>query len=82
MFHHHWTYRGHGVKNSLFNLLIQFHLTSWVAIVGTAAIVSILVTYFRFHYIFALVIGGMIALVWNFLWSKFVIWRDKTHPGD
>lgn len=78
LLHHHWTYRGHGKENRILSLLIQFHATSWVAIVGTAVVVSFCVHYLRMHYIPALVIGGAVALVWNFIWSRYVIWRAHT----
>jgi dolichol-phosphate mannosyltransferase len=79
MFHHHWTYKGHGKENRLVSLLVQFHATSWVAVVGTALVVSFCVHYLHLHYFPALVIGGILALIWNFIWSKYVIWRKHSH---
>ena len=73
--HHNWTYSSHNVKKTILQLIVQFHVTSWIAIIGTALIVSFCVTYLHLNYFIALLIGGFIALIWNFIWSKFVIWR-------
>src|SRR3990167_3662561 len=40
--HHNYTYKDRSSK-SIRNLLIQFHVSSWTAIVGSAAIVTIAV---------------------------------------
>lgn len=78
LLHHNWTYKGHGVQKGIGQLLIQFHASSWVAIVGTAGIISFCVDYLHLHYFPALVIASVLALGWNFLWSKYVIWRHHS----
>ena len=40
MLHHHWTYKEHKVQKSLSTLLVQFHASSWPAIVGSALMVT------------------------------------------
>ena len=82
MLHHTWTYKGHGVKKSIIHLLIQFHATSWIAIVGTALIVSSCIKFLHMPYVIALVISSAIALVWNYVWTKYVIWRKHEHQGS
>src|SRR6266705_2935749 len=67
LLHHHWTYKDANVTKSLMNLLVQFHVTSWLAIVGTAAVVSLGVNHFHLHYFTALVIGGVTAIGWNYI---------------
>lgn len=74
-FHHTWTYKSKSVNKSVRTLLIQFHLTSWFAIIATALIVTAGVDILQMHYIMSLFIAGMLALLWNFIWSKYVIWR-------
>jgi putative flippase GtrA len=37
--HHHWTYKSHKVEKSTRQLLLQFHASTWPAIVGSAAMV-------------------------------------------
>jgi len=77
LLHHNWTYKGHGAQKSFVHLLVQFHATSWIAIIGTAAIVSLCVNWAHMHYFSALVVGGALAMAWNFIWSKYVIWRKR-----
>ncbi len=78
MLHHTWTYKGHHVKKSLAQLLVQFHATTWPAIVGSALMVSAFVKWLHMSSLMALAISSLIALLWNFVWSKFVIWRNVT----
>ena len=82
LLHHHWTYKGHNVKKTVLRLLIQFHVTSWLAIVGTATVVSGGISLLHLHYFTALVIGGITGLGWNFIWSKFVIWQHHSQHVD
>lgn len=75
MLHHHWTYNKKNVVKSIKQLLWQFHATSWIAILGSALIVSVCIHTLHLNYILALVISSVIALAWNFLWSKYYIWK-------
>ena len=76
--HHNWTYKHHKVKKSIITLLIQFHATSWPAILGSAVMVSIFESVFGFNEFLSLVGSSLIALLWNFGWSKYVVWRKVT----
>jgi putative flippase GtrA len=76
--HHTWTYKRHQVTKSIPTLLIQFHLTSWMAIIGTAILVTVGVDLLKLNYIIALFLAGGIAMFWNFVWTKFVIWKSKS----
>jgi len=78
MMHHNWTYKSHHVNKSLKSLFIQFHATTWPAILGSTAMVSVGVNIFHISKFIALVISSVVSLGWNFVWSKFVIWRDVT----
>lgn len=80
LFHHHWTYKASKVRKTISTLIVQFHLTSWMAIIGSALIVSVGVQVFHLSYFIALMIASGTALFWNFGWSKFVIWR--RHGGE
>lgn len=73
--HHNWTYKDNVTNKSIKNLLIQFHASSWSAILGSAAIVAGGVKIFHLNYVVALVIASAAGLFWNFGWTKFVIWR-------
>ena len=78
-FHYNWTYKSRKSSNKIKNLIFQFHLTSWAAIVGSAFLVSGGVKYLHINYLVALVISSAIALVWNFAWTKLVIWKRQDH---
>lgn len=78
MLHHHWTYKNNKVEKSFYKLLVQFHSVAWPAIVGSAGMVSIGKHFFHLGNFVALVVSSTIVLLWNFVWSKFVIWRDVS----
>lgn len=76
--HHNWTYKHHNVRKSIPRLIVQFHATSWPAILGSALMVDFGVRFFHLSSSLSLVISSLIALLWNFLWSKFVVWKDVS----
>lgn len=76
--HHKWTYKRNNVKKSPFNLLIQFHATSWPAILGSSVMVTVCERVFNFNELLSLATSSLIALFWNFGWSKYVVWRKVT----
>lgn len=76
MLHHHWTYKDNHVEKSVPTLILQFHASSWPAILGSTVMVSVGVKVLHFNELLALVVSSIIALGWNFAWSKYVIWRD------
>ena len=76
--HHHWTYKAHQVDKSISALLVQFHATSWPAIFGSAFMVTAAERYLNLSNLLALALSSTIALFWNFLWSKYVVWRKVT----
>ncbi|MDB5170456.1 MAG: hypothetical protein JWO35_150 [Candidatus Saccharibacteria bacterium] len=77
LLHHHWTYKHKHISKNIKSLLWQFHASSWVAIIGISAMVSFCVKVLEFNYIVALAVSSIIALGWNFYWSKYVIWRHQ-----
>lgn len=79
--HHHWTYKSNKVDKSIKKLLIQFHASTWPAILGSALMVSAAEKFLHFNNLLALATSSAIALLWNFAWTKYVIWR-KTTPSD
>lgn len=76
--HHKWTYKRNNVKKSFPNLLVQFHATSWPAILGSSVMVTLFERAFHFSEFLALIASSLIALFWNFGWSKYVVWRKVT----
>ena len=81
IFHHKWTYRANKVRKTISTLIVQFHITSWAAIIASALIVWAGVKFLHLHPLTALVISSITALFWNFAWSKFVIWRKNSDEG-
>lgn len=75
IWHHHWTYKGHESSKSIGKLIVEFHITSWVAIVGSALLVSLFVHAFNMDYTIALVFSSAIGMLWNFAWTKMAIWK-------
>jgi putative flippase GtrA len=78
MLHHNWTYKHHKVEKEKHHLIMQFHLTSWPAILGSSIMVTVCERALHFNSLAALATSSSIALLWNFLWSKYVIWRKIT----
>lgn len=78
MLHHHWTYKKNRTEKTLSMLIMQFHASSWPAILGSAVMVSVGVQLLHFNELLALIITAFTALSWNFIWSKYVIWRDVS----
>lgn len=76
MLHHHWTYKGRNHQKKLSSLIVQFHAVSWPAILGSTLMVSFGVIVLNFSDLVALAFSSCIALLWNFFWSKYVVWRD------
>lgn len=78
MLHHRWTYKAHKVEKTMLTLLLQFHATTWPAIIGSALMVTAGETIFNLTNLEALVVSSAVALMWNFSWSKYVVWRDTS----
>jgi dolichol-phosphate mannosyltransferase len=78
MLHQHWTYKSHKVDKSIKKLLIQFHASTWPAIVGSTFMVTAGEKLLHLNDLMALIVSSVIALLWNFAWSKYVIWRDVS----
>jgi dolichol-phosphate mannosyltransferase len=75
LLHHKWTYKRKKTNKSLKILIVQFHASSWVAIIGSTLAVSIMVNLISLNYVIALAISSLIALVWNFAWTNYVVWH-------
>lgn len=78
LLHEHWTYKDRNHQRSLSGLIVRFHATSWPAIFGSAAMVTFAQTTLHFNSVAALIISSAIVLGWNFVWSKYVVWRHVT----
>lgn len=83
LFHNFWTYKHNKrVEKSLGRLLIQFHLSAWSGMLLNTLIVYITVTTFHQDSAIGLVIASVIVLFWNYVWTKFYVWRNHKEPGS
>lgn len=73
--HNNWTYKD-AVKDSSWKRLLEFHVTSWLGS-GITTVTLIVLVNQGMQYALALVIGAILALIWNFLWTRFVVWKPK-----
>ena len=71
--HNRWTYKD-AIQDSLVKRLVEFHGSSWIGSAMTTFTLIFLVDRGA-QYLLALVIGAVVALVWNFFWTRFVIWK-------
>lgn len=76
--HDIWTYKHHRVEKKRHRMLVQFHMTTWPAILGSALMVTAFEKLLDFNNATALAVSSLIALLWNFFWSKYVVWRSVT----
>lgn len=75
--HSNWTYKG-AVEKPLATRLAQFHASAWVGSGITSIILIVSVNRLHIYYPIALVIGSSGGLVWNYVWTKFVIFKKIT----
>lgn len=82
MWHHHWTYIDNHVHKSFKRLVVEFHASSWTGVIGSSLILVSLVKWAHLSEFVALVISSAILLVWNFVFTKYVVWRkhEATDP--
>ena len=76
--HDNWTYKHHKVQKNKKHLIVQFHMTTWPAILGSALMVTGFEKMLNFNNLAALAASSGIALLWNFSWSKYVVWRKVS----
>jgi putative flippase GtrA len=72
--HSTWTYKG-AAEKPLATRLTQFHASAWVGSGITSAIVIISVNKLHVFYPVALVMGSLGGLTWNYIWTKYVIFK-------
>lgn len=72
--HSIWTYKG-AAEKPLGKRLAQFHASAWVGSGITSVIMIVAVKQLGVFYPLALVIGSLGGLLWNYLWTKYVIFK-------
>lgn len=72
--HSKWTYKG-AAEKPLTTRLAQFHASAWVGSGITSVILVISVNRLHIFYPVALIVGSLAGLIWNYVWTKFVIFK-------
>lgn len=80
LFHNHWTYPD-AKHSSTPKRLAEFHASSWSGSGIVTVILLTLVAFVHIHYLVALAIGGIVAMFWNFFWTRFYVWRAKKETS-
>lgn len=75
--HSIWTYKG-AAEKPLLARLTQFHASAWIGSGITSLILIVLVKQLHVFYLFALVAGSAGGMVWNYLWTKYIIFKKIT----
>lgn len=74
LLHDNWTYRKS--KHASFKKRFwEFQASSWVGAAITLAVLELLAGVFGVPYMIGLLFGGGVAMVWNYLWTRFLIWK-------
>jgi len=74
-----WAFKNHH-HISVYNKLIKFHVSGIAGLFINSSLVITLVNYLHLYYGFALVIGSLVALIWNFtLYKHFVFKQPKIN---
>lgn len=81
LLHTHWTYRGYTEK-PLFKRLAQFHATAWSGGAISTGVLLLSVHFLEIDYKWGLVLGSIVAMLWNFFWTKFHIWPSANKVGE
>lgn len=75
--HNLWTYKNSSDNKSWFKKLIIFHGSSWSGALLTTFILLILVNIMHKNYIFGLIMGSVVSMVWNYIWTKYIIFKNQ-----
>ncbi len=77
MGNNYWTFTDHH-HIAIHKKLIKYHLSALGGIILNSALVVLLVRYAHLYYGLALVIGSIVALIWNYnLYNRFVFKKHK-----
>lgn len=88
VFHERWTYKHADHQNKSLGLkFLHFHMSSWTGVVILTALESVGVEVLKLNYFVSLIGAAGITLFWNFLWTKYYIFKGHTpavllHPEE
>jgi hypothetical protein len=75
--HNYWTYKNHE-HISFYKKLFNFHLTSLAGQVIILTIEIVAVKLLKIHYGISLIIASSVAMIWNFIWTKYYVFKSKV----
>lgn len=76
--HHFWTYKNIVTVKRKRVLLREFHASFWTGALINFGVFVIIIRICTLPDIIGLIGGSIAALLWNFFWTKRVIWREST----
>jgi len=74
--HKRWTYTAPVTKTGR-QLLVEFHGSAWLGMLLSTLLIYVLVRA-GLHFLVAQPRASVIVLFWNFIWTKFYIWRPSV----
>lgn len=77
LFHDNWTFRNRE-QASVWGRLIRFHISMAVGMIINSSIVIFLAGVLGVHYAIGLICGSAVAMGWNFMWTRYYIWRKNA----
>jgi putative flippase GtrA len=78
--HDRWTYKGSKTKGLLKRFVI-FQGSTWAGLLITTTVVVVSVDLLGLNYLLGLILGSALAMMWNYLWTKHIIFR-LNQPGS
>ena len=72
--HDCWTYQGRKARRLLKRFVI-FQGSTWIGLLITTTVVVVSVSVLDIYYLLGLIFGSALAMVWNYLWTKHIVFK-------
>lgn len=79
--HDRWTYQG-SKANRLPKRFVIFQGSTWTGLLITTTVVVVSVNVLKIYYFLGLIFGAALAMVWNYLWTKHIIFKLNQPSSD
>lgn len=76
-FHHNWTFKGYRTS-SLGSRLLKFHAAAASGVIISSSILWVTSGIFGVNYLLALALGASVAMIWNYLVSRHLVWSKDS----
>ncbi len=77
LFHNYWTYKKRYQNKKIGVLFLQFHVAFWSGNGINAILTLLMIKQLGWSPAVSLAIASAAVLFWNFVWTRFYIWRAK-----